>query len=67
MKKFRIKGKTYTLIEELVSPEDFVKYIAKVKNSKGEFFTLVHSFKTYTLYNDKQHKVLSTYSIKEIG
>lgn len=66
MKKYIIKGRTYTLIEELPSPEDFIKLVAKVRNSKGEIFTLIQSYKTFTLYNEKKNKVLSTYSIREV-
>lgn len=66
IKKFRIQGKIYTLIEELPNNDPaIVKYIYKVKNSKKEEFTLIKSVKYYTLY--KGDKVFTkTYSIKEI-
>lgn len=65
MKKYIIKGKTYTVLEELPSPESYVTYYAKVVNSKKEIFTLLKSYNKYSLYDSKQNKVLSTYSIRE--
>ena len=66
MKKFIIKGKTYTLLEELPIPDPMIKYCAKLRNSKKEEFTLMLSYGKYSLYDSKSHKVLTTYSIREV-
>ena len=66
MKKFIIKGKTYTVLEEIPSPETYISYMARVKNSKKEEFTLLKSYSKYSLYDGKKNKILSTYSIREI-
>lgn len=66
MKKFIIKGKTYTVLEEIPTQDSIVNYMAKVRNSKKEEFTLIKGYNKYSLYNDKEQKVLTTYSIREI-
>lgn len=65
MKKYIIKGRTYTVTEELPNPDNFITYMAKVKNSKKEEFTLIKSYSKYSLYDVKKNKVLTTYSIRE--
>lgn len=64
MNKFKIKGKTYTILEELPIGDDTIfKGRWKVINSKKEEFTLIQSIKQYSLYDHKNNKVVSTYSI----
>ena len=66
VKKYIIKGKTYTVLEEIQPPENFISYMAKVKNSKKEEFTLLKSYSKYSLYDSKKNKILTTYSIREV-
>ena len=64
MKKFKIKGKTFTILGELPIGDDSIfKGRWKVINSKKEEFTLIQSIKQYSLYDSKNNKVVSTYSI----
>ena len=64
--KFKIKGKTYTLVEEVdVVDKDIVKRRAIVKDSKGVTFTYLHSVTGHHLYNDKDQRVAETSSIQE--
>lgn len=65
--KFRIKGKTYKVLKELPNAEELlVDKVYLVMNSKKEEYTLLCSPKSYILYNDKQQRVATTYSITEI-
>lgn len=64
--KFKIKGKTYTLLEEMdVIDRSIVKRRAKVADSKGVVFTYMHSLTGHHLYNDKDQRVVDTSSIQE--
>lgn len=68
-KKFRIKGKIYYIIEKLLNKdEDFINDMWKVKNTKGEEFTLIatNKYKVYTLYDDKNKKLFSVKHITEV-
>lgn len=66
MTKYIIKGKTYTVIEELPVPDSMITSMCKVRNSKKQEFTLVLSYGKYSLYDDKSNKILTTYSIREV-
>lgn len=64
--KFKIKGKTYTLLEEMdVIDRSIVKRRAKVADSKGVVFTYMYSLTGHHLYNDKDQRVVDTSSIQE--
>lgn len=64
--KFKIKGKTYTLLEEMdVIDKSIIKRRAKVVDSKGVVFTYIHSITGYHLYNDKDQRIVETFSIQE--
>lgn len=67
MKKFRIQGKVYTVVEELPNVDpSMIAFMYKIINSKKEEFTLIKAYKKYTLYKDG--KVFAkTYSIKELA
>lgn len=68
--KYRIKGKTYYMIENLpLSDEerDYITYIWKMTNTKGDKLKLVvrHGSKSslYVMYDEKGNRLFSTYSI----
>lgn len=64
--KFKIKGRTYTLLEEMdVIDKSIIKRRAKVVDSKGVVFTYMHSVTGHHLYNDKDQRVVDTFSIQE--
>ena len=64
--KFKIKNKTYTLVQELdVGDPSIIKYRAIVKDNKGTEYTLIHSIVGYRLYDDKERRCVETYSIQE--
>ena len=68
--KYRIKGKTYYMVENLpLSDEerDYITYIWKMTNTKGDKLKLVvrHGSKSslYVMYDEKGNRLFSTYSI----
>ena len=68
--KYRIKGKTYYLVENLPLSDDerdFITYIWKMTNVKGDNLKLVvrHGSKSssYVMYDEKGNRLFSTYSI----
>ena len=64
--KFKIKGKTYTLLEEMdVIDKSIIKRRAKVVDSKGVVFTYMHSVTGNHLYNDKDQRIVETSSVQE--
>lgn len=64
--KFKIKGKTYTLLEEVdVIDKSIIKRRAKVVDSKGVVFTYIHSVTGHHLYNDKDQRIVETSSVQE--
>ena len=64
--KFKIKGKTYTLLEEMdVVDKSIIKRRAKVADSKGVVFTYIHSVTGHHLYNDKDQRIVETSSVQE--
>ena len=64
--KIKFQGKTYTVIEvQDVGDPSIIKYRAKVKNSKGEEFTFIHSGTGYHLYNGKNQRIAETTSVQE--
>lgn len=64
--KFKIKGRTYTLVQEIdVVDTDIIKRRALVVDSKGVQFTYLHSITGHHLYNDKSQRVVDTTSIQE--
>ena len=64
--KFKIKGKTYTLIKELdIVDPDIIKRRAIIVDSKGVEYTYIYSATGHHLYNDKSQRVVETLSIQE--
>ena len=65
-RKFKVKGKTYTLLEEMnVIDKSIIKRRAKVADSKGVVFTYMHSVTGHHLYNDKDQRIVETSSVQE--
>ena len=64
--KIKFKGKTYTVVEtqDVVDPS-IIKYRAKVKDSKGEIFTFIHSGTGFHLYDIKDRRIAETTSVQE--
>lgn len=70
MHKIRFKGKIYTEVENddnFLYDTSIVKEKYKVKNSKGELFTFIHSIIGYFLYDSKGNRYAEAQSIKEIS
>jgi len=64
--KFKIRGKLYRVIEEIVSEDSsIVKHMYKVVDCSKQEYTLVESCKNFTLYKDNK-PILKTYSIKDL-
>lgn len=64
--KFKIKGKTYTLVKEQdIVDKDIIKRRAIIVDSKGTEFTYIHSVTGHHLYNDKEQRVVETLSVQE--
>jgi hypothetical protein len=64
--KIKFQNKTYTVIEvQDAGDPAIIKYRAKVKNSKGEEFTFVHSLTGFHLYNEKDQRIAETTSVQE--
>lgn len=64
--KFKIKGKVYTLIEELdVGDPTIIKRRAIISDSKGVKYTYISSSTGHHLYDDKQRRVIETLSVQE--
>jgi len=64
--KIKFQGKTYTVIEvQDVGDPTIIKYRAKVRSSKGEELTFIHSGTGYYLYNDRDQRVAETTSVQE--
>ena len=67
MRRFRIKGKTYKVIKQLPNADELlVDEVYLLLDSKKEQYTLLCSPKSYILYNSKQQRVATTYSITEL-
>jgi hypothetical protein len=64
--KFKIKGRVYTLIEELdIGDPDIIKRRAILVDSKGVKFTYISSVIGHYLYDDKEQRVVDTLSVQE--
>lgn len=64
--KYKIKGKTYTLVEvQDVGDPQIIKFRGKVKDSKGVEYTLIHSVLGYHLYDSKDRRYAESLSIQE--
>lgn len=64
--KFKIKGKTYTLMKELdIIDTDIIKRRAIISDSKGVEYIYIHSITGHHLYNEKSQRVVETLSIQE--
>jgi len=63
--KLKFQGKTYTITEvQDVGDPSIIKYRAKVKSSKGEEFTYIHSGTGHHLYNNKDQRIAETTSVQ---
>jgi hypothetical protein len=66
MIKYRIRNKTYTLVEELPNPDkDFVKSLKRIKDFKNNEYMLYETYK-FTLYNSEGKFILETNSISTV-
>lgn len=64
--KIKFKGKTYTVIDYLETPDiDIIKRKARVKSSKGEEFIFVQSILGFYLYDKRCNRIAETLSVQE--
>ena len=64
--RYKIKGRTYKVIEDIPIVDEIVSFKKLVQDSKGNQFYLIHSIIGYFLYTLDNKRVLATYSVQEI-